>query len=72
MPDLGVFDVPRDLLLIRLLLHLTNTDPPLLWVRRHLPALADPDLGRQGPILTRLNGLKLPQYMSALHRLPED
>ena len=72
MPQLGLFEVLGDLLLIRLLLSLTHADRSLEWIRRHLPALAYPDLGPGGTILASLYGLKLPQYMPALHHLTED
>ena len=72
MSQLGLFEVLSDLLLIRLLLSLTHADLPLEWIRRHLPALANPDLGPRGTILTSLYRLKLPQYVPALHHLSED
>jgi hypothetical protein len=71
MSQLGLFEELSDLLLIRLLLCLTHADSPLECIRRHLSALAYPDLGPRGTILTSLYGLKLPQYMPALHHLTE-
>lgn len=72
MPQLGLFEELSDLLLILLLLSLTHADLPLEWIRRHLPALAYPDFGPGGTILTGLYRLDLSQYMPALHQLSED
>ena len=72
MSQLGLFEVPRDILLMCLLLSLTHADRPLEWIWQHLPALAYPDLGPGGTILTSLYRLKFPQYVPALHHLSED